>query len=76
MQDRRITSPTATCAWDGIPTSAKQTEAGRCVKTMVRTFPMRRASDAAKRMEMAAMMEVVKKSDPMAPEERAKRRWK
>ena len=54
----------------GMPIMARNMAEGRCVKTIVWMLPNRLAMLEASSMEPAAMMEVVKKSDPRRPSSR------
>lgn len=55
----------------GMPISARKMADGRCVKTIVLTLPNRLAILEATSMEPAAIMDVVKKSEPRRPSSRS-----
>lgn len=70
VQWRRIRKVTAGGRVEGKDISARKTEEGRWVKTIVLTLPKRFAMDEARRLDVAEMMEVVKKMVPRVPEGR------
>ena len=56
-------------------TSTRSTFDGRCVKTIVRTSPMRRATHAAESAERPASAFATKKMVPSRAGSAPKRRW-
>jgi len=61
---------------DGNEISARKQDDGRCVKTIVLTFPKRFAIEAAMSVEKAAIIVVVKKIDPSSAGGKENLFWK
>lgn len=76
MHDRRIRNSIASDNDSGIGIKARNIDDGRCVKTIVLTFPNRLAMDEARSTEIAAIMLVTKKRDPSFPSSRLNLSWK
>lgn len=76
VHDLKTRKVNASGRFEGKDMNARNSDEGRCVKTIVLTFPKRLAMDVATSMENPAIIDVVKKMEPSSPAGRENLDWK